>query len=57
MNRLCIQLRGQQQVTRLAASGVEENDDDNQLIAKDEHGKIIGKFNLSEIAGWWTETI
>ena len=55
MTRLCLQLKGNPQTVKVLAAGVEENQDDYQLLAKDSSGKVIGKFNLHEVVGWWTE--
>ena len=54
MTHLFVQLKGIPTPTRVRAAEVEENTKDNVLLAKGANGKIIGKFNLSEVAGWWT---
>jgi hypothetical protein len=55
MTHLCVQLKGNPQTIRVKAAAVQENLDDNELVAKDAAGKIIGKFFLHEVTGWWTE--
>lgn len=57
MTHLCVQLKGSQQTIRLRAGSVQEDQNENALIAKDVQGKMIGKFLLHEVAGWWTEDI
>jgi hypothetical protein len=53
MTHLCIQIKANPQVLRLKASSTDE--ESNQLVAKDDQGKVIGKFRMDEIVGWWME--
>jgi hypothetical protein len=54
MEFLCVQLRGVPNAIQVPAHSAEQNDDVGELLAKDSNGKIIGRFKMSEILGWWT---
>jgi hypothetical protein len=55
MTTLCVQIRGNETAVRIKAEQVDENRENGELLAKDAHGKLIGKFKIGEIVGWWTE--
>jgi hypothetical protein len=55
MVQLNIQLAGVAYTIKMKAATVEENATTATLIAKDEQGKLIGKFPMSGIVGWWLE--
>jgi len=54
MEFLYVQLRGVPNTIQVPAHSAEQVDDVAELQAKDSTGKIIGRFKMSEILGWWT---
>jgi hypothetical protein len=52
MNTLFVMVKGNEKPVSLLADKVEEDSESGQLVATRE-GKIIGRFQLKEIAGWW----
>ena len=55
MTNLCVQIKGIPIAVRLKAEEVDDNRENGELLAKDARGKVIGKFKLGEIVGWWVE--
>lgn len=49
-----IQLKSAKETVRFLGGKIEDNDETNQLIVYDENGVIMGKFNMPDVAGWWT---
>jgi hypothetical protein len=54
MKTLYVQVKGNPSPVHLESDKVEENKKDNELLAY-RGSEIIGRFNLSEIAGWWLD--
>jgi hypothetical protein len=50
---ISIQLKTSKETLRIAITKVEDNDETNELVLKDDKGNITGKFNKNEVAGWW----
>lgn len=55
MTILCVQIKGNETAVRVKTEHVDENKENGELLAKDSHGHVIGKFKIGEIVGWWTE--
>lgn len=55
MTNLCLILQGFEHQISIKAADVEEDTKDGSLIAKNSQGKIIGKFPLDKVTGWWVQ--
>ncbi|HEV7673875.1 MAG TPA: hypothetical protein VGQ12_05030 [Candidatus Angelobacter sp.] len=55
MAHLNIQLTGVAYTIKIKTATVEEDASTGMLVAKDDQGKLIGKFPLKGIIGWWLE--
>jgi hypothetical protein len=55
MKTLCVNLKGKPDTIRLDVEKVVDDNNELTLTAFDVKGEKIGTFNLSDVAGWWTE--
>lgn len=63
MPKYCVKLKGTPKIIPIEAESMEEvpnllgdlGSKSGELCAKDASGKVIAKFDLSSVAGWWPD--
>ena len=52
-----VKLKGQEQAMPVEGDTAEEDHNFDQLVVKDKSGKVVGRFQRDQVAGWWIQKL